>query len=392
MTHTTVAAGQHVQGTCDPRFSAVAEALRARLQSGEELGAGIVVDVDGHVAVDIWGGWRDEACTVPWTSDTIVNLWSTTKPVVVLAALLLVERGQLDVDAPVARYWPEFAANGKQDVLVRHVLSHTSGASGWDAPFALGDDYDLEVSTARLAAQAPWWEPGTASGYHASNLGHLVGEIVRRITGRSLTDFVREEIAEPLGADLTIGAPQTAWPRIADVVPPPPLVFDLTAMDPDSPVFKTLTGPPADAAAANSREWRAAELGARNGHGNARSVARVLSVIARGGALGDLRLLSPKTIESIFREQADGVDLVLGIPIRWGIGFALPHPQTLPYIPPGRRCFWGGWGGSLAVVDVELKMTFTYVMNRMAGGIIGSDRSEAYVRACYDALGVALPD
>jgi CubicO group peptidase (beta-lactamase class C family) len=376
-----------LSGSHDARFEAVRDALQENVDSGAETGASIVLDLDGEIAVDLWGGFRDEARTVPWTRDTITNVWSTTKTVTSLAALILADRGQLDVDAPVAAYWPEFAAAGKQDVLVRHLLSHTSGVSGLDRPAVTADLYDWEKSTARFAAQAPWWAPGTASGYHALNFGHLVGEVVRRVSGKPLKQFVAEEIAGPLGADFQIGAAEGDWERIADVTPPPPLPFDLEAIGLDSPTVKTLTGPLVAAEEANTPGWRHADIGAANGHGNARSVARILSVISRGGEVDGVRLLSPETIDLIFREQANGIDLVLGVPLRFGIGYGLPQPDTLPYIPDEKICFWGGWGGSVILMDVGRKMTIAYMMNKMGAGIIGSDRAEQYVRAIYAALG-----
>ncbi|HEY8761957.1 MAG TPA: serine hydrolase domain-containing protein, partial [Candidatus Dormibacteraeota bacterium] len=178
-----------VQGTCDARFASVRSAFEEQLESGEELGASIAIVVDGAPVVDMWGGWSDPERTRPWEKDTITNVWSTTKTMTALAALVLVDRGELDVHEKVAKYWPEFGANGKQDIEVRHLLSHTSGVSGWAQPVVVEDLYDWEKSTAMLAAQAPWWEPGTASGYHALNQGHLVGEVVRRITGRTLGAF-----------------------------------------------------------------------------------------------------------------------------------------------------------------------------------------------------------
>jgi CubicO group peptidase (beta-lactamase class C family) len=375
-----------LQGTCDERFDAVRRQLQQNVDSGEELGASIVLDLDGQIAVDLWGGHADEDRTKPWERDTITNVWSTTKTVTSLAALMLVDRGELDVDAPVARYWPEFAAAGKQDVLVRHLLSHTSGVSGLDQPAVVEDLYDWDKSTARFAAQAPWWEPGTASGYHALNFGHLIGEVLRRITGKTLKQFVAEEIAGPLSADFQIGAAETDWDRISNVIPPPPLPFDLEALGPDSPAVKTFTGPPADANYANTAAWRNADIGAANGHGNARSVARILSVISRGGEVDGIRLLRPETIELIFREQSNGIDVVLGAPLRFGVGYGLPLLVTLPYVPDEKICFWGGWGGSVIIMDVGRRMTVSYMMNKMAPGIIGSDRSEQYVRAIYDAL------
>jgi CubicO group peptidase (beta-lactamase class C family) len=376
-----------VQGTCDAKFEPVRGVLAEQLESGNETGASIVVDVDGRTVVDIWGGWCDPGHGRPWAENTITNVWSTTKTVTNLAALMLADRGLLDPYSPVAKYWPEFAENGKEQIEVRHILSHTSGVSGWDAPFTTEDMYDGEGATSRLAAQAPWWEPGTASGYHAQNQGHLVGELVRRVTGQPLKTFVAEEIAGPLGADFQIGAAEADWDRIAPITPPPPLPFDLASLDPGSPVYKTFTGPVARAEAANTPAWRHAELGALNGHGNARSVARILKALALDGVVDGVRLLSPGTIALIFDEQSHGPDLVLGVPLRFGIGYALPETETVPYVPQGRACYWGGWGGSVILMDLDARTTISYMMNRMAPGIIGSDRSEAYVRAIRGCLG-----
>ncbi|HYO36820.1 MAG TPA: serine hydrolase domain-containing protein [Geodermatophilus sp.] len=373
-----------VHGRCDDRFAGVRDALAANLDDAE-LGGAVAVDLGGEVVVDLWGGWRDEARTTAWTQDTIVNVWSCTKTVLALAALVCHDRGLLDVHAPVAEYWPEFAANGKEGVLVRHLLSHTSGVSGWDPPFTVPDMYDRETSTARLAAQAPWWEPGTASGYHAQDQGHLVGEVIRRVTGRTFRQFVAEELAGPTGADLQIGAREEDWDRIAPVVPPP-LPVDLAALDPASVMVRTFTGPVGDASAANTPGWRRADLGALNGHATARGLLDVVRALSLGGETGGVRLLRDATIDLVFDQQSHGVDLVLGIPVRFGIGYALGSP-AVPYVPEGRVCFWGGWGGSLVLMDLDRRLTVTYVMNRMAPGIIGSDRAESYVRAVYDALG-----
>ncbi|MGY1721163.1 serine hydrolase domain-containing protein [Blastococcus sp. SYSU DS0552] len=374
-----------VHGRCDERFAGVREALAQQLD-GEELGASVAVDLDGETVVDLWGGYRDEARTLPWSEHTIVNVWSTTKCVVALAALILADRGELDLDAPVGDYWPEFCAKGKKDVRVRQLLSHTSGVSGWEQPFSIRDMYDWPSATERLAQQRPWWEPGTAAGYHANNQGHLVGEVIRRITNTTFKKFVADTIADPLGADFQIGARESEVTRIAPVVPPPPPDVDPRTLDPESVAVKTFTGPTASAKAANSPQWRAADLGALNGHSNARGVLRVLRILSLGGEAGGVRLLSPETVDKVFEVQADGVDLVLGAPFRWGTGFCLGSP-TVPYVPAGRTCFWGGWGGSLAVMDLDRRLTITYMMNKMGSGLIGSPRSEAYVRAVYDALG-----
>ncbi len=221
-----------VNGTHDPAFAAVKDILRESLED-DELGVSLAVDIDGERVVDLWGGYRDENRTRPWTGDTIVNVFSTTKNVTALAVLVLADRGLIDLDAPVADYWPEFAANGKEGILVRHVLSHSSGVSGWEQPIAFTDLYDVRAATDRLATQAPWWEPGSAAGYHAVTFGHLLGELVRRVEGRSLTDFVAEDLAGPLGADVQIGARESYWGRVAPVIPPPPLNADIADMDLD---------------------------------------------------------------------------------------------------------------------------------------------------------------
>ncbi|MFE7723003.1 serine hydrolase domain-containing protein [Nocardia rhizosphaerihabitans] len=375
-----------VTGQCRPEFDELRTEFEKNIASGEDLGASIVIDIDGDVVVDLWGGFCDSDQTRPWEADTITNVWSSTKTVTSLAVLMLVDRRQLDVRAPVAEYWPEFGANGKDRIELRHLLSHTSGVAGWEPPFGMDDLYDWELASSHLAAQKPWWEPGTASGYHAQNYGQLLGEVVRRVSGMTLAQFVADEIAGPLGADFHIGAGESDWPRIADVVPPPPLPIDITALPEDNLLRKALGTPPLDAAAANTAPWRRADLGAYNGHGNARSLARIMSIIPRGGTVDGVTLLSPATIELIFEEQSNGRDLVLGVPLRFGIGFGLPEPRTLAYIPDERICFWGGWGGSMVVMDLDRRMTITYMMNKMGLGILGSPRSEAYLRAVYQAV------
>jgi CubicO group peptidase (beta-lactamase class C family) len=378
-----------VDGHWDTRFDKVAEAFAQAITDGEEVGAAIAIDIDGEPVVDIWGGHADAARTTPWDENTIVNVWSSTKTVTALAALILIDRGMLDPSAPVAKYWPEFGANGKQDIEVRHVLSHTSGVSGWEAPFTFEDLYDWDRATTQLAKQAPWWPPGTASGYHMLNLGHLIGEMVRRITGTSLKEFVRQEIAEPLGADLQIGARPEDDARIAELLPPPPLELPLELLTPDSPMLRTFSAPVTDAdmaALANSTPWRRAEIGAANGHGNARSLARALSPISLGGKANGVQLLSPATIDLIFKEQSNGVDLVLGAPLRWGVGFGLPQRETFPYLPDERICFWGGFGGSMIAMNPDRRTTAAYVMNKMGAGLFGSERTNRYVKLIYEAL------
>jgi CubicO group peptidase (beta-lactamase class C family) len=369
-----------ISGTCDARFEEMRRILEANLDSGADIGASVAVVLGGELVVDMWGGHTGPERDRAWEADTIVNVWSTTKTMMAMSLLMCVDRGLVDPDAPVARYWPEFAQNGKAAVLVRHLLGHTSGVSGFDQPVTLTDLYDWEVSTAKLAAQAPWWEPGTASGYHALNQGHLVGEVIRRVTGRKLGEFFAAEVAGPLGIDFHIGLAESDFDRVATLTPPPPPPWDLTALDPEMVVVKTFTGPVASVQAVATPEWRQADIGAANGHGNARSVALAQSAISNGGVVNGTRLLSTDVIEEIFRVQADGVDQVLMVPVRFGMGYGLPN-ETVPHLPDRRICFWGGYGGSQIVNDLDNEMTVTYVMNRMDEGLLGDTRGQSLVAA-----------
>jgi CubicO group peptidase (beta-lactamase class C family) len=352
-----------IEGFCDERFAAVRTALIANLDSGADVGASVAVHLEGEPVVDLWGGRTQSG---PWERDTIVNVWSITKTMTALCALVLADRGELDFHAPVAKYWPEFAAAGKEHVEVRHLMGHTAGLPTWTARMRTADLYDWEKATSALAAQEPAWEPGTQSGYHALTQGYLVGEVVRRITGRTLGTFFREEIAEPLGADFHIGLPAEHDHRVADVILP----------DADTESF----APRRIAEATWTPEWRRAEIPATGGHGNARSVALVQSVLAAGGG----PLLSAAGCERVFEQQSDGVDRVLGMWMRFGMGYGLPS-RSLP-LPNPRSCAWAGWGGSLVVVDLDAHMTVSYVMNRMHPGLTGDDRGIGVVLAAYTSL------
>ncbi|GAA2987661.1 CubicO group peptidase (beta-lactamase class C family) [Microbacterium terrae] len=375
-----------LDGIVDDRFAALRDAFAANLASGEELGGSICVLVDGAPVVDLWGGWSDAQRVTPWSRDTLTNVWSISKTVSSLAVLLLIDRGLVDPDQPVARYWPEFAAAGKDGVLVRHVLTHSSGVSGWEQPVTGDDILDVDAAADRLAAQAPWWPPGAASGYHLLDYGHLVHGIVRAVTGQSLGDFVAAELAGPLGADFWLGLPESEDARVSPVAPPPPSTLDIAALPPDSPAFRTLTGPPLGAEITWTRAWKAAGIGGAGGQGNARSAARLNSLIAGRGEVDGIRMLAPATVDRVFADPVEGVDLVLGIPLRWGLGWGLRHPGSTTYIPEGRIAFWGGWGGSLVTADVDRGVTFAYVMNRMSDGILASTRAVTYLQAAYAAL------
>ena len=373
-----------IHGTYEDRFAAVADAFSASIDSGADVGGSVAVMHDGNLVVDIWGGWADEAKTVPWERDTITNVWSTTKTMTFLVSLLLADRGELDFDAPVARYWPEFAANGKEGVLVRHLLGHTAGLSGWQEPMTEPDFEDWDLCTSRLAAQAPWWEPGTASGYHAITQGYLIGEVVRRITGQSFGTFFAKEIAGPLGADFHIGLDPVHFGRVSNVIPPPPLEIP-EGLDLDSVIMRTFANPPMQAEMSWTDGWRRAEVPAANGHGNARSVATVQAVVSHGGELHGTRFIKEKTLERIFEVQALGVDMVLGVPARIGMGYGISGPE-FPLGPNPRTCFWGGWGGSIAVNDLDSRTTTAFMMNKMGAGTVGDERAGAILMGVYAGL------
>jgi CubicO group peptidase (beta-lactamase class C family) len=373
-----------VQGTCEPAFEGVRAALADNLEQGKDVGACAAVTVDGTLVADVWGGFQDAEKTVPWEQDTIINVWSTTKTMAALSMLVLAGRGDIDVDAPVATYWPEFKAAGKENVLVRHIMSHTAGLSGWQEPMQADDLYDWELATSRLAAQEPWWEPGTASGYHAITQGYLEGEVIRRVTGQTIGSFFAQEIAGPLQADFHIGTGPEHDARVARVIPPPPLVPEGATVDPESVAMRTLTNPPLDAAQSWTEAWRRAEIPAAGGHGNALSVATVQSVLACGGEVNGRRFFPEEIADLVFREQCNGTDLVLGVPLTHGIGYGLPG-EMLP-LPNRRTCFWGGWGGSLIIIDLDARMTVSFVMNRMGEGTVGDDRAVGILMAAYAGL------
>lgn len=371
-----------IQGTWDPRFEGVVTALAASLEAGTDVGASVAVFLRGEPVVDVWAGYVDEAHTAPWEPDTLTNVWSTTKTMTFLCALMLADRGELEFYAPIAKYWPEFAAGGKGAVEVRHVMSHTAGLAGWTEHLEPEELADWDRCTSMLAAQEPWWEPGSASGYHAVTQGYLIGEVVRRITGVSIGAWFAEEVAGPLGADFFIGLPESEDKRVSMVIPPPPIDLDL--LKPSDLVVRVFSNPPLDATMPQNAWWRRAEIPAANGHGNARSVALVQSIIAGRGEARGIRLLSSKGCDAIFDQQADGIDLVLGLPNRFGMGYGLSS-EMMPIGP--RACFWGGYGGSLVVMDQDVDLTVCYVMNRMESGIQGDFRGAHIMMAAAASLG-----
>ena len=373
-----------VQGFCEAGFEAVREAFVMNFEKGLEVGASVVVTRDGKPLVDIWGGDADPRGT-PWAEDTLVNVYSTTKTMAATCVLMLADRGQLDLYAPVADYWPEFASNGKEGVLVSHVMSHSAGLSGFEPPLdAVEELYDWDAICARLAAMEPWWEPGSQSGYHAVTQGYLQGEIVRRVSGRSIGTFFREEVADPLGADFHIGLDPAHDARVGELIPPA-RSLQSPDMAPDSIGVRTFAGAALDATEPRTSAWRRAEIPAAGGIGNARSVARVHSALACGGTLDGVKLMSEAGVARILEEQTRGKDLVLGMPIVFGMGFGL-NDASFPISPNPRAFFWGGWGGSLAIVDLDLRASIVYVMNRMEADLMGDLRGGGIAGAAIQSL------
>ncbi len=373
-------------GTCAPRFAAVRDAFAANFAAGREVGASFAATLAGESVVDLWAGHADAARTRPWQRDTIVNVFSTTKAITALCAHILIDRGQLDVDAPVARYWPEFAAHGKAAITPRHLLSHTAGLAAVRTPLPREAFFDWPLMTAALAAETPWWEPGSANGYHALTYGYLVGELVRRIDGRTIGAFLRDEVATPLHADFHIGLPASEDARVAEMIPPTAAEAATAPKPPPESLTAAVMGnPPMRPEVANLPAWRRAEIPAANGHGNARSVARIMAALACGGSVDGVRLLSRATVERAIEEQIYLPDLVLGFPIRWGLGFMLNSP-TLPVSPNPHTFGHGGWGGSLGFADLDAGASWAYVMNKMTPGTAGDNRAFPIIQAFYAAL------
>lgn len=371
-----------VHGTCEPGWEGVRDGFVANFDNGLELGASVYVTKDGAPVVDLWAGDAAPGGR-PWAEDTIVNVYSTTKTMCALSLMMLVDRGLVDVEAPVATYWPEFAAGGKESVTVAQIMAHTSGLSGFEPGLATVEElYDWDHCCAILAAMTPWWEPGTSSGYHAVTHGYLMGEVVRRVDGRSVGTFFREEVAEPLGADFHIGFGPEHDDRCGELIPPEmPTLSE--GMDLNSIAMKTAKSVPITGHEPKTREWRAAEIPAAGGFGNARSVGRVHAALACGGSLDGVTLMAPETVAMISTERHAGIDHIFGpdAPARYGLGVGLPG-EMIP-IPSPNAFFWGGWGGSLAIIDPDTRMTVTYVMNQMAPDLMGDTRGGSLAMAAY---------
>jgi CubicO group peptidase (beta-lactamase class C family) len=355
---------------CDERFSRVREAFEATFHDPRALGAAVAVIVDGKVVVDLWGGFADGRRTRAWQRETVMNVWSVTKGFTSMCVHRLIATGQLDVDAPVARYWPEFASAGKEAITVRALLNHRAGLPGIRAMLPSEALFDWTTMTDALAAEEPWWPPDTQHGYHATTFGWLVGEVIRRITNKTVARYFREEIARD--ANAYIGLPAELDDRAAELRQSPhpgtPTLFDRIMAAPESMVARAFANPLASVPNVTAtREWRAAELPAMNGHADARSIAQ----------------LYDRAMDLNIVEGSNGMDAVLEVPTRFGLGFMMSQGD---FSPSARAFGHPGMGGSLGFADPDARVAFGFIANRMGSSILLDSRATALIRVVYASL------
>lgn len=374
-----------VQGTTSPRFDAVRDAFESCFDDGLEHGAAVAVLLDGRPVVDLWGGHRDLARTQPWQRDTLVNVWSVSKGMAALAVAMLVERGKLDYTAPIARYWPEFAANGKQAITLDQVMSHQAGLNGLAVAMDFEALYAWTPVVDALAAMAPLWQPGSRCVYHPMAYGYLVGEVIRRVDGRSPGRFIAEEIMDPLGQSFFVGLPQGHDHRVAEMSSDDH-AYDAQRAGLKSAYPEGFRNPTLLASTPNGRAWRAAEIPAANGQADARSLATVYGALAHGGAIDGHRLLSPDGIRRASAERFRGVDACSLAPTVFAAGFRVDASAFGAHAGAGHFGH-SGWGGSVAFADPSQGLGFAFVTNRLLGFDDGVDpRRERLLDAVYEAL------
>jgi CubicO group peptidase (beta-lactamase class C family) len=373
-------------GWCDPRFAAVQDEFRRNFRERGELGAAVSITLDGIVVADMWGGWADEQLRRPWSPDTLVNVFSVGKGLLSVCLARLAGLGLLDPDALVTRYWPEFGAAGKDGITVRQVLSHQAGLPAVRQPLPVGSGLDWRLMTTLLAAEEPWWQPGSGHGYHVNTFGYLGGELIRRITGLSVGEFLQREIAGPLSADVHIGLDAAEHGRAAEFRWPGGPAAATVAADPvpgHQMAQNAYFNPPdfSGVGVVNSAAWRCAQVPSANAHATAAGVARIYSALADGAPV---RVVSDAAIAAATQEQVYGTDLVLGRPSRFGLGFQLTHSER--QLGNGPRCFGHfGAGGSVGFCDPDARLAFGYVTNQM-GPRWRNPRNKALMDACYASL------
>jgi CubicO group peptidase (beta-lactamase class C family) len=371
-----------ISGLCPPRFAAVRQAFEANFAENLELGARFALAIDGELVVDLLGGWADRAQTRPFAADTLTSVFSTTKAIAAFMIARLVDQVKLSYAQRVADVWPEFGAAGKAWITVEQAMAHQAGLPGFAEPMAASDWFDWDLICDRLAATAPMWKPGDASGYHPVTFGYLAGEIFRRIDGRTLGRALREDIAEPLGLDLWIGLPGTEHDRCADVRRPPSLPNLGEMTEPKRVAFMTPWASPGGRSLA---DWRRAEIPSVTGHATAPALAKLMAAMASRGRFGAVQLLKPETIEAATASRGRGQDLVLPYGLAWGAGFL--RNEELNIYGPGQAAFGhSGWGGSCCFADPERHVSGAYVMNRQSAELISDPRARRLIEAAYTAL------
>lgn len=385
---TDQATAPQVHGTCAAGYEPVRRAFEENFSARGEIGAAVAITVGGETVVDLWAGWADPDRTRPWQADTLTNVWSTTKGMTAICAQQLMERGELDVDAPVVRYWPEFGAAGKSEIPVRWLLAHRSGVTGvgLDRPITVEDVYDWSRMTSLLASQAPLFPPGSASGYQALSYRYLVGEVIRRIAGQSVGSYFAEHVAGPLGADFRIGIADSDLDRCSVMVEPR---IDAAVASALAEAFAH-AGPAALAALANPRlsggeanvpAWRQCEIPSANGHGTALALATVYGALADGSE----RLMSAKTLANGRAGHGRGTDVVLGVGGDFALGYTLGSDEH-SFGPNSLAIGHDGFGGSSGFADPEAGVGFGYVMNQMGVLLRDDPRKMALVAALYESL------
>jgi CubicO group peptidase (beta-lactamase class C family) len=345
----------------------------------------LAVVVDGETVVDLWGGHRTLDRSAAWQADTLVNVWSVGKGVMALAIAMLADRGQLDYAAPVARYWPEFAAKGKGAITVDQVMSHQAGLDGLNVHLSDDELYGWHPVVHALAAMAPLWPPGSCCVYHPMTYGFLAGELIRRIDGRSAGRFIAEDIAKPLKLDLHIGLAAGDDPRAAQMSVGPK-AYDWVRQGEKSAYPAAFKNRNLDASAPNQRAWRAAEIPGANAHSDARSLARLYGALARGGELDGVRLLSAQGLAHAVAVRFDGLDAGFLAPTVFGAGFRRDAVGFGPHVGAGNFGHTG-WGGSVAFADPARGLGFAFVTNHLLGFDDGIDpRRQRVLDAVYQAL------
>lgn len=371
-----------IAGFAPARFAAVQAAFAANFAAGEELGARFTLVEAGEVVLDLWAGHADRRRTVAFDEATLTPVFSTTKAIAALLIARLVDRGKLDYGQPVASVWPEFGQAGKDEVTVEQALSHQAGLSGFPDEMDPAEWFDWDAICARLAAMAPLWPVGTASGYHPITFGYIAGEIFRRVEGRSMGTALREDLAGPLGLDLWIGLPDAEFGRVAELQRPSALP---DFGEPNAATQAAFLTPWSSPAGRGQADWRRMEIPSANGHCTAHGLARLMGALANGGWLDGEQVLSPALIAEASRERIRGQDLVLPFVMSWGAGF-MRNEMVHPWGPGNATFGHSGWGGSCAFADPETGLAGAYVMNKQSTDLLGDQRARRLIDAAYAGL------